>query len=258
MSDGVRITGEAGASLPLRIGTAGWSVPGAEAAAFPAEGSHLERYARVFDAVEINSSFHRPHRPSTYERWAGAVPEGFRFAVKVPRSITHEARLREPLPLLDRFLGETAGLGPKRGPLLLQLPPSLAFEAGTAEGFLRELRGRVAGPIVCEPRHRSWFAPEVEALLGELRIGRVAADPAPVPGAERPGGWGGLTYLRLHGSPRIYHSAYDEAAIRAALDLLAGRLAEGSEGWCIFDNTASFAAVPNALAARRLALEGGR
>jgi uncharacterized protein YecE (DUF72 family) len=237
---------------PIRIGTASWGLPKAEAAAFPGEGVHLERYARVFDAVEINTSFYRPHRTTTYERWAMTVPEGFRFAVKVPRAITHEARLQEVDPLLDRFLAEVSGLGPRLGPLLVQLPPSLAFEAGSAGRFLRDLRHRTAAPIACEPRHPSWFVPEVEALLEELGIGRVAADPAPVPGAGAPGGWRGLTYLRLHGSPRIYHSPYDDAAIRSALGGLAQRRAEGSACWCIFDNTAAFAAIPNALTAKRM------
>ena len=240
----------------VRVGTAGWSIPRAAGAAFPIGGTHLERYARVMEAVEINSSFHRPHQASTYERWAAAVPDAFRFAVKVPKVITHLSRLRDAGLHLDRFLAEVSGLGGKLGPLLVQLPPSLAFEAETAEGFLRDLRARVGSPVACEPRHASWFAPEVEALLAELRIGRVAADPAPVPEAGRPGGWEGLTYLRLHGSPRIYHSAYDEEAIRAAAAALAARAAEFSEAWCIFDNTASGAAMTDALRAREI-LRGG-
>ncbi len=234
----------------IRIGTAGWSIPKEAAAAFPAEGTHLERYGRVFAGVEINSSFYRPHRVSTYERWAASVSEGFHFAVKVPKAITHESRLRGTEDLMSRFLSETGGLGRKLGPLLVQLPPSLSFEAGPAGWFLRDLRERVEGPIACEPRHPSWFSLDVEALLKELRIGRVAADPAPVPGAGAPGGWQGLTYYRLHGSPRVYHSAYGDAAIRDVVDRLARHAVEGSDCWCIFDNTAEFAATRNALAAQ--------
>lgn len=233
-----------------RIGTAGWSIPGALAGAFPQGGSHLERYARIFDAVEINSSFYRPHRVATYRRWAASVPAGFRFAVKLPKAITHERRLAEAEAPLDRFLAEVAGLGTKLGPLLVQLPPSLAFAPGVAGPFLRALRARAAGPIACEPRHASWFAPAVEALLVELRIARVAADPAVVPAAARPGGWPGLAYLRLHGSPRMYYSDYPEAVIAGALRALPD---QGAEGWCIFDNTAAFAATGNALTARRMA-----
>ena len=78
--------------MPIRIGTAGWTVPKAVAHAFPGEGGHLARYAGRLDAVEINSSFYRPHRPATYARWAECVPKDFRFAVKVPRLVTHELR----------------------------------------------------------------------------------------------------------------------------------------------------------------------
>jgi uncharacterized protein YecE (DUF72 family) len=237
---------------PVRIGTAAWSIPREHATAFPRAGSHLERYAAVLNAVEINSSFYRPHRTATYERWAASVPEDFRFAVKIPKAITHERRLKDVDDLLDRFLSEVGGLGSKLGPLLVQLPPSLSFQAGIADRFLGELRNRVQGSIVCELRHVSWFTPEVEALLTELRIARVAADPAPVPGADEPGGWRGLSYYRLHGSPRIYYSAYNPEYLAAIAEVLARDAAAGIETWCIFDNTAAFAATGNALITRSL------
>jgi len=240
-----------GAVSVVRIGTAAWSIPKEHAAPFPVAGSHLERYGAVLSAVEINSSFYRPHRTATYERWAASVPEDFRFAVKVPKAITHEYRLKDVGDLLDRFLSEVSGLGPKLGPLLVQLP-SLTFQPGVADGFLSELRGRVEGSIVCEPRHASWFTPEVEALLGGLRIARVAADPAPVQGADEPGGWRGLSYYRLHGSPRIYYSAYSLEYLTAIAEVLTRDAAADIETWCIFDNTAAFAATGDALTARRL------
>lgn len=241
-----------GATATIRIGTAAWSIPKEHAAPFPAAGSHLERYAAVLNALEINSSFYRPHRPATYERWAASVPEDFRFAVKIPKAITHELRLKNVDDPLDRFLSEAARLGSKLGPLLVQLPPSLNFEPGIADRFLGELRNRIPGRIVCEPRHASWFTPEVEALLTELRISRVAADPAPVPGADEPGGWRGLSYYRLHGSPRIYYSAYSTEYLAAIAEVLARDAAAGTETWCIFDNTAAFAATGDALTTRSL------
>ena len=241
-----------GSSSSIRVGTAAWSIPKQHAAPFPVAGSHLERYSAVFNAVEINSSFYRPHRTATYERWAASVPDGFRFAVKVPKAITHERRLKDVGDLLDRFQSEAEGLGPKLGPLLVQLPPSLDFQLGVADTFLSELRSRVHGGIVCEPRHASWFTPEVEALLDGLRIARVAADPTPVPSADEPGGWRGLSYYRLHGSPRIYYSAYSAEYLAAVAEALARNAAAGVETWCIFDNTAAFAATGDALTARRL------
>jgi uncharacterized protein YecE (DUF72 family) len=210
----------------------------------------LQRYGVTFGAVEINTSFYRPHRPATYERWAASVPESFRFAVKVPKAITHERRLVDTGDLLDRFLEEVSGLGRKLGPLLVQLPPSLGFQPGITNLFLREMRNRVEGGIVCEPRHPSWFVPEVEALLVELRVARVAADPAPVPTAAKPGGWRGLSYYRLHGSPRIYYSAYSADYLARVAEQLARDVGADIETWCIFDNTAASAATGDALTIR--------
>jgi uncharacterized protein YecE (DUF72 family) len=120
------------AGAPAYIGTAGWSLPPAHQARFPGEGSHLERYARVFPAAEINSTFHRPHRASTFERWAASVPRGFRFSVKLPRAITHERKLAGTRELVDAFLDQLAPLRPRIGCLLVQLPPSLEADAGIA------------------------------------------------------------------------------------------------------------------------------
>jgi uncharacterized protein YecE (DUF72 family) len=231
----------------IHIGCAGWSIPSTQAAAFGDGASHLARYATRFDVVEINSSFYRPHRLATYRRWAASVPDGFRFAVKVPRTITHERRLAESDHLLDAFLEQCGELGPALGLLLLQLPPSLKFDERVVSGFLSTLRARFNGSVVCEPRHASWFNDgAADALLARHRIARVAADPAVVPRAGEPGGWGGMVYYRLHGSPRLYYSSYDDAA----LDALAAKLeaaAQRGAAWCIFDNTAAGAAMDNAL-----------
>jgi uncharacterized protein YecE (DUF72 family) len=228
-----------------RIGTAGWSIPRPVAERFPAEGSGLARYSAVLPAAEINSSFYRRHRPATYERWAASTPEDFAFAVKAPKSVTHEHRLTDFGDLLAIFFDEIAGLGSKLGPILLQLPPSLAFEA-PAQAFIDGWRELYAGPTVCEPRHASWFTPEAEARLADAQIARVAADPAVVPAATEPGGWPGLTYVRLHGSPRMYSSPYCSDQIAAVGRTLAAR-ASGTQGWCIFDNTMHGAAAANAL-----------
>lgn len=233
----------------IRIGTAGWSLYKPPAGRFPDTGSHLERYAAIFDAVEINSSFYRQHKPETYARWAASVPAGFRFAVKLPKAITHERRLIDCDDLLARFAGEVAGLGEKRGPLLVQLPPTLAFDAMVADRFFSLAHDLLGGTMACEPRHADWFTPEADALLVEHRVARVAADPAPVAGAGEPGGWTGLRYTRLHGAPRVYWSAYDLAAVER--QAVAARAAD-VESWTIYDNTASGAALGNALAMRDL------
>lgn len=233
--------------MSLVIGTAGWSIPGKEAVRFGPGASVLERYATRFNGVEVNSSFYRPHRRETWERWADSVPGHFRFAAKVPKTISHERKLADCGDLLARFLDEVGGLGDKLAILLLQLPPKLAFDAEVAEPFLAGLAASSPARAVCEPRHPSWFAPEPDALLTRLEIARVAADPAIVPAAALPGGWRGLDYWRLHGSPNMYRSSYDDGS----LDLYAASIREaeqaGRAAWCIFDNTAASAAAGDAL-----------
>jgi uncharacterized protein YecE (DUF72 family) len=231
----------------LRIGTAGWSVPSLYLGQVPPGGSHLERYARRLNGVEINSSFYRPHRRTTYQRWAQCVPDDFRFAVKLPKAITHEAGLVDCGALLDRFVDEVTGLGDKLGVLLVQLPPKSALSKRIADRFFRDLRTRIDTNVVLEPRHASWFAPGVDDWLAKRRIARVAADPARIAGAGEPGGWNRLAYYRWHGSPRIYYSDYGAAALKALKRRLEDRVRLSST-WCVFDNTASGAALGNALA----------
>jgi uncharacterized protein YecE (DUF72 family) len=191
---------------PIRVGRTGWALPATSDADFPQSGRHLERYARRFRTVEISSSFYRHYLPRTYARWAATVPADFHFAVKLPRAVTHDARLGERL-----------------GPLLVQLLPSLAFDAARAAA------------IACEPRHPSWFTDAADALLAEARIARVAADPALMPAAACPGGWTGLAYHRLHGSPIIYRSPYPALALDADAATLLDE-AVAAPVWCFFDN----------------------
>ncbi len=230
----------------LGVGCAGWSIPKQYADRFPVHGTHLERYALRLPVVEIDSSFRRSHRPSTYAKWAASVPDSFRFAVKMPREITHTRRLVKATEPLEELLDGIQALGAKLGPLLVQLPPSLCFEARVSEAFFSALRHHYPGQVVCEPRHQSWFTEEVEHFLQTMQVARAAVDPAITPEAAIPGGWRGLEYHRLHGSPRMYYSSYDDGYLsRVAKELLAS--ARHRPIWCIFDNTAIGAATANAL-----------
>jgi uncharacterized protein YecE (DUF72 family) len=229
----------------LRIGTAGWAIRREHQAVFAGDGSHLARYARVLNAVEINSSFYRPHRASTYARWAKETPKDFSFSVKMPRAITHHARLLDARESLREFFEQCGALDKKLGCVLVQLPPGLSFEAKTAGSFLGDLRNIHDGRVALEPRHATWFSKPAEALLARFKIARVAADPAPASLAENtaaslPGGWNGFEYWRLHGSPKIYYSDYDADF----LESLARRVSP--DAWVIFDNTALGHATENA------------
>jgi uncharacterized protein YecE (DUF72 family) len=231
----------------IYLGIAGWSIPRAEKRRFPVGDSHLARYATVFPAVEINSTFYRPHRASTFARWAASVPRSFRFSVKLPRNITHDHRLAGSKALLDTFLEDLAPLGSRLGCLLVQLPPSLAFDARVARAFFTLLRKRFDRGIALEPRHASWFTERAARLLTDFKVARVAADPPRGKGDGEPGGWPGLAYYRLHGSPRVYYSSYEDDYLDALADKLNALRRRRIPTWCIFDNTALGAATSNAL-----------
>ncbi|VXB05864.1 DUF72 domain-containing protein [Massilia sp. 9I] len=231
----------------LLVGCAGWSLPKAEAASFPVEGTHLERYAAVFPAVEINSSFYRPHRPATYAKWAACVPDHFRFAVKVPRAITHDARMHDVEHQLVQFAAEAGELGEKLGCLLVQLPPKFGFIDEPARLFFRQLHDLFGCTVAFEARHPSWFSDAATELLVESGVTRVIADPAAgQPGPHVPTSLDSV-YVRLHGTPRIYYSRYSAEYVESVRRELARQSAAGRSCWCIFDNTAAFASVPNAL-----------
>lgn len=249
------------------VGVAGWALPSASyepkpgfAPRLPLErfgegGSALERYARVYPGVEINSTFYRMHKAETFARWAEAVPPDFRFSVKLAKEITHVLGLAGARAPLEAFFAVVRELGAAMGPLLIQLPPSRAFEPQRAAAFFRDLRDLYEGPAVLEARHETWFETAASRLLVAHDVPRVIADPSAVP--IEPGPRDRLVYYRLHGSPRIYWSGYSAEY----LDELAAKIASlraRAEVWCIFDNTAAGFAQGDALGLMaRLAARGG-
>jgi uncharacterized protein YecE (DUF72 family) len=231
----------------IRIGCAGWNIPRQNAPDFDFKGTHLERYSRVFNCCEINSSFYRPHKDSTWERWSASVPADFRFSVKVPRAITHEGELKCKAEDLTAFLKPVRLLGQKLGVLLVLLPPRCVFDYRIAKRFFALLRELHDGDVVLEARNATWFDARADDLLKQFSIAGVAADPACVPAAGQPNGHKQVVYFRLHGSPRRYYSSYS----REFLDAKATHLTEQARTarvWCIFDNTAAGFASSNALA----------
>ncbi|MFZ6872676.1 DUF72 domain-containing protein [Undibacterium sp. Di27W] len=212
--------------------------------------SHLERYATLLNGVEINSSFYRSHLPATYARWRQSVPEGFRFSVKLPKTTTHVLRLKNCENELQKFIREASHLKEKLGCLLIQLPPSLPFNAEVARKFFSLLKQLSDTPLALEPRHASWFQAASFDLLLEHDICLVAADPGmagyevlqddfPVTAST--------SYLRLHGSPKMYYSSYGRVYLEKLRQRIDALSTHSRRIWCVFDNTADGAAFPNAV-----------
>jgi uncharacterized protein YecE (DUF72 family) len=233
--------------IPPRIGCAGWSIGSEHRDGFDEGDSMLARYASRFNAVEINSSFYRPHMLKTYQRWAATVPAEFRFSAKLPKTISHELRLQNASFLLDGFLAEVSGLGEKLGGLLIQLPPSLDFDEDIASSFFSMLRERTPVALACEARHATWFSDRAQEVLQNHHVSRVAADPALIPDSNHVGGKGAWRYWRWHGSPEMYYSKYSDKALALLSEAIRKELPENTEPWIIFDNTANGHAIPNAM-----------
>lgn len=222
------------------VGTAGWTIPKIASSRFPLEGSHLQRYAQRLNGVEINSSFYRPHRAKTYKRWSEETEAGLKFAVKMSKTFTHEKRLDVEDAELKLWLAPVGELGTKLGALLVQIPPKLEFDRLVANSFFKNLRELTDVMIAFEPRHVSWTSSEAKHLLEFYDITKVEADPERCPMAidkSKP------RYIRLHGSPDIYKSNYDQRTLKRWAD----DLASSPRSWIIFDNTTFGCATLNAL-----------
>ena len=223
-----------------RIGLAGWSeAVSKHRGYFPGAGSGLARYAETFDMVEVNASFYRAVRAETFASWADLTPEGFRFSVKINRAVTHAARLSANAKL-EQALEPMMSLGAKLAAVLIQLPPTLARDPERDAAFLARLRGIYDGMVAWEPRHASWDEPEAVTLLAEHGVTLVRTE---IPEAQSPHPESGA-YVRLHGTPRRYYSAYSSADLAALATWLR---ATPPPTITIFDNTASSAGVRNAL-----------
>ena len=237
----------------LHIGTAGWSIPTELKGDFAKTGTHLERYSKKLNAVEINSSFYQDHLSSTYERWSSCVPQSFRFSVKLSKYFTHTKRLGETGPKLIDGLHSIAALGKKWEVLLVQIPPSLEFEKKTAETFFSFIKKHCPAHVVFEPRHVSWINDVAIDLLEHYSINKVLADPEPcrAPIARRPA-LEKIRYYRLHGAPLLYKSNYSAERIEQLAARLGDPISEAEKNWVIFDNTTFGFATLNAIHLKQL------
>jgi uncharacterized protein YecE (DUF72 family) len=209
-----------GSGPRLWIGTSGWQYRHWRGGMYPnglPTDRWLERYAAAFDTVELNVTFYRQPRPAVFESWARRAPEGFLFAVKASRFLTHIKRLRDPRESVERLLEGTSRLGPHLGPILIQLPPDMPAEPGrlaeTLAAFPRDVR------VAVEPRHASWFSDEVRAVLREQASALCWADRrgprTPVTPAWATAAWG---YVRFHAGRAAPRGCYGEDALATWLD----------------------------------------
>jgi uncharacterized protein YecE (DUF72 family) len=226
----------------LSIGTSGWQYRDWRGRFYPdglPQRLWLEHYAGHFATVEINNAFYRLPERSTFEQWRARTPDGFRFAVKMSRYLTHVKRLREPAEPVARFLDRAAGLGDKLGPVLIQLPPTMRADLGALDETLARFPDTVR--VVVEPRHRTWFTDECRALLEKRRAALCWADRMGRPVTPL---WTttDFAYLRLHEGRAKPWPHYG----RQALKTWASRLDGVREGFVYFNNDPGGAAVTNA------------
>jgi uncharacterized protein YecE (DUF72 family) len=241
--------------MSIRIGCSGWSYGHWRGVVYPERGSTaswLEQYAGLFDTVEVNATFYRLPRRETVARWAERTPQGFLFAVKASRYLTHVKRLRElpaGIALLSERIEPLVAAG-KLGPMLWQLPPTFGRDDERLASALRELP---PGRHALEVRHESWLAEDVYALLRERGVSLVVADRAGSPEAlwvDTAGWW----YLRFHHG-RGRRGRYTPAELRAWAERIG---AARGDVYAYFNNDWEGFAVANAqtlaelLAGRRL------
>jgi uncharacterized protein YecE (DUF72 family) len=229
----------------VRIGISGWRYAPWRGVFYPqglAQRRELEYASRCFHSIEINGTFYSLQRPESFRLWRDETPDGFVFAVKGSRFLTHMKRLKDvDTPLGSFFAQGLLALGPKLGPILWQLPPNFRFDAERLRGFLERLpkdttqavklaRRRDASLMkgrsvlaskqdhslrhALEIRHESFLVPEFAALLREFNVALVVADTArkfPVAGDVT----ADFVYIRLHGDEELYASGYGDKALDA-------------------------------------------
>ncbi len=240
----------------FHVGTSGWSYPHWLGVLYP-EGTRssefLEVYVQRFDCVELNASFYRLPKEATVRGWLRRTPEGFRFCLKMSRLVTHLKRLAEVegRPLAN-FFQRFEPLRPRLGPVLVQLPPSLAFEAGRVQAFFALLRERHAEHrYALEARHKSWFEETALDLLEQYGVALVIADSGGrFPSAETV--TADFVYLRFHGPADLYRSNYPDEMLADYARKVRDWLAQGLEVWAFFNNDVGGHAVRNALRLREM------
>jgi uncharacterized protein YecE (DUF72 family) len=236
--------------MAIRVGTSGFDYRDWRGSFYPRFIKPTDRlafYAEHFDTVELNVTFYRMPAASAFRGWRDAVPDGFVFAVKASRYLTHIKRLEDPQASVEYLMERAELLGDRLGPVLLQLPPSLTIDLDRLERTLEAF-----GPgtrLAVEPRHTSWFVPELCDVLRRHDAAFVLADRrsrATTP-LWFPSGW---TYLRMHEGKAAPRPCYGRHALRSWRDRLDG--APATDGYAYFNNDAWACAVANAKTFERM------
>jgi uncharacterized protein YecE (DUF72 family) len=234
------------------IGTSGWVYPNWREHLYGGASVRrwLEIASRTFSALEINGSFYTQIRPETYARWRRETPDGFRFALKGHRFVTHYKRLRDAADSVVRLRDQARGLGDKLAAVVWQLPARFEASVPRLDDFLRALEGWPDARHALELRHRSWFVP---AVADRLRAARVAVCLSDAPDFPM---WREVTtdlvYVRLHGHTRKYASQYSAASLARWAEDTRRWVAEGRDVHVYFDNDGEGHAVHDALMLRAL------
>ncbi|MFO8034730.1 MAG: DUF72 domain-containing protein [Candidatus Bipolaricaulota bacterium] len=244
--------------IKLHVGTSGWSYKHWVGRFYPRgtkQRDFLEYYAQHFDCVELNATFYRLPAEKMVAGWAERTPNGFAFCPKLSRLITHQKRLAGAGDLLQRFLDRLSPLEGKLGPILIQLPPSLAFEQGPVEEF-GQLMGEIAPEwqFALEARHASWTEEQALDTLAAQGIAWVIADSGnrfPYHEAVT----ANFVYLRFHGPEELYASVYADEQLSVYADKAAQWLGQGYDVWAMFNNDTEAYAVHNARRLRELVQE---
>jgi uncharacterized protein YecE (DUF72 family) len=245
--------------VTLRIGTSGWQYADWRGVLYP-EGvpqrAWLARYSGEFDTVEVNNAFYRLPERSVFQRWCEQTPAGFVVAVKASRYLTHIRRLRDPAEPVARLVDRAVGLGPRLGPFLLQLPPTLRAAPGLLDACLRAFPADAR--VAVEARHESWWTDEVRAVLDRRGAALCWADRQgrPVAPLWRTAGWG---YVRLHEGTAAPRPSYGRSALATWLDRIdeAWPGARRADVYVYFNNDPGGAAVRNARTLVRMARRRG-
>ena len=251
--------------MPLLVGTSGWQYRDWRGGLYPqglAVGKWLEHYAAHYQTVENNGTFYRLAAEQTFADWRARTPEGFLMAVKASRYLTHIRRLRDPAEPVERLMRAAAGLGDRLGPVLLQLPPTMAADVGVLDECLREFARHQAPAgrgvrVAVEFRHQSWWTGEIRQLLERHGAALCWADRLgrPLGPLWRTADWG---YLRFHEGAAQPWPRYGTQALRSWVQRTAVTWPDSADVFAYFNNDQAGAALYDAATFASILRQAGR